>query len=173
VDRPRGPWEDILISPDLNCSGESALCSLRKKKKEKEVRGYMPTEPRGFMNEHEAQPVARHQYHVFTERFGDHTPKYPFVCATCWGGFHYRKSTIHVVRYCLFSGILASCRLLLILGRTLAYHSQASRTTSPSASNGVGISEYPGRAVGCRRYTVEQVGNETSRYAGMKTDGVA
>jgi hypothetical protein len=46
-----------------------------------------------------------------------------------------------VVRYCLFSGILANCRLLLILGRTLAYHSQASRTTSPSASYGVGISE--------------------------------
>lgn len=61
------------------------------------------------------------------------------------------KYRIRLVRYCLFSGILASCRLLLILGRTLAYHSQANRTTSPSASYGVGISEYPGRAVGCRR----------------------
>jgi len=43
--------------------------------------------------------------------------------------------------YCRFSGSRANWRLLRFLGRTLEYHSQASRTTSPSASYGVGISE--------------------------------
>jgi hypothetical protein len=50
----------------------------------------------------------------------------------------------------LLSGILSSWLRLLIRDLRLAYHSHANRITSPSASYGVGISLYPGRAVGCR-----------------------
>lgn len=38
----------------------------------------------------------------------------------------------------------------------------ASLMTSPSASYGLGTSLTPGDAVGCRRYTAEQVENEGS-----------
>lgn len=45
------------------------------------------------------------------------------------------------VSYWRFSGSRANWRLLRFLGRTLEYHSHASRTTSPSASYGVATSE--------------------------------
>ena len=72
-----------------------------------------------------------------------------------------RRQTL-ISHHRLFSGIRASWLLLLIRGRTFAYHSQANRITSPSASYGVGISEYPGLAVGCRTYMAEHVVKEGS-----------
>src|SRR5258708_4360387 len=71
----------------------------------------------------------------------------------------------------LSSGALASWLCDLILGLRCTYHSHAKRITAPSASYGVGISEYPGRAVGWRTYTAEQVAKDTSMYAGIYNHG--
>ena len=73
----------------------------------------------------------------------------------------------------LSSGILDNWLAVLSRGLRCTYHSHANRTNAPSASYGVGISEYPGRAVGWRTYMAEQVGKEGSMYAGMNNQGEA
>lgn len=58
----------------------------------------------------------------------------------------------------------------LTIYRLLKYHRYAEALTS--SGNGVGSSDSPGRTTGCRKYTAAQMFWFTSRYRGMKANGL-